>query len=433
MVAKITVPRSAERTLAYNERKVEKGKAICLSGENCLVDFQQLSAQKKRSILAHRNALNDRATTKTLHVSLNFSAGEKLSEGKLIQIAAFYMSKIGFGEQPYFIYQHHDAGHPHIHIVSTTIREDGSRINTHNIGRNQSEKARKETERHFGLNQSNREDKKVRKSFEVTSPNKATYGKEETKQSIFSILNAVIPEYNYTSLSGLNAILKQFNVVADTGKKSGRIHEKEGLYYRMMDDKGIKIGVSIKASSLPGKPTLSNLAQRFKKNESSRAGLKQKLETTLANTINKISEKTADFRSLLMEQQIIMFTKVISESMQQEISFIDNKNKSVFNEKEINEKYLMTDLQNRLKSEVQELDLSLCGSVSIKHQKNGKDESQQECNAIDKSVKPISASQKLKHQEPFIAQSTLAPSLKSGKAKQKNYSPKIQSHVNRRK
>ena len=61
------------------------------------------------------------------------------------------MERIGFGNQPYLVYQHHDAGHPHIHIVSIKVREDGSRVDTQNIGRNQSEKARKEIEKEFGL------------------------------------------------------------------------------------------------------------------------------------------------------------------------------------------------------------------------------------------------------------------------------------------
>ncbi len=139
MVAKITIPVSTEKTLLYNERKVAKEKAVCLGGDNCLPDPRFLIWQKKLAILEHRNVLNDRARTKTLHVSLNFGSGEKLSQNTLRNIAAFYMNKIGFGEQPYFIYQHHDAGHLHIHIVSTTIRQDGTRISTHNIGRHQSE------------------------------------------------------------------------------------------------------------------------------------------------------------------------------------------------------------------------------------------------------------------------------------------------------
>ena len=61
-------------------------------------------------------------------------------------IADTYMRMIGFGQQPYLVYEHKDAGHQHIHIVTTNIRADGSKIDMNNIGRNQSEKARKTIE-----------------------------------------------------------------------------------------------------------------------------------------------------------------------------------------------------------------------------------------------------------------------------------------------
>lgn len=61
------------------------------------------------------------------------------------------MDKIGFGSQPYPVYQHQDAAHPHLHIVTTNIQENGHRIRTHNIGKNQSETARNEIEVQFGL------------------------------------------------------------------------------------------------------------------------------------------------------------------------------------------------------------------------------------------------------------------------------------------
>lgn len=50
------------------------------------------------------------------------------------------MDKIGFGG---LVYQHHDAAHPHLHIVSTNIQEDGRRIGVHNLGNDQSEMTRK--------------------------------------------------------------------------------------------------------------------------------------------------------------------------------------------------------------------------------------------------------------------------------------------------
>jgi len=61
------------------------------------------------------------------------------------------MDKIDFGKQQYLVSQHHDAGQPHIHIVSIKVRPDGSRIDMNNIGRNQSEQAWKAIEKEFGL------------------------------------------------------------------------------------------------------------------------------------------------------------------------------------------------------------------------------------------------------------------------------------------
>ena len=151
MVAKITTPHRINDALNYNEQKVKKGNAECLYAGNYLKEAKDMNFYRKLQGFENRNMLNDRATTKTLHISLNFDPSEKFSKEKLTQIANDYMQKIGFGEQPYLIYKHEDAGHPHIHIVTTTIKEDGRRINTHNIGRNQSEKARKKVEEKYKL------------------------------------------------------------------------------------------------------------------------------------------------------------------------------------------------------------------------------------------------------------------------------------------
>ena len=40
------------------------------------------------------NSLNERATTKTLHVSLNFDPSEKLFNEKLVEVANAYMEKL---------------------------------------------------------------------------------------------------------------------------------------------------------------------------------------------------------------------------------------------------------------------------------------------------------------------------------------------------
>jgi hypothetical protein len=112
------------------------------------------------------------------------------------------MEKIGFGDQPYLVYQHHDAGHPHVHVVTTNIRNDGTRIKLHNIGRNQSEKARKEIEKEFKLLKAQREQLKQAYVLKPVNVQKVQYGKSETKQAITNVLDAILPTYKYASLAG---------------------------------------------------------------------------------------------------------------------------------------------------------------------------------------------------------------------------------------
>jgi hypothetical protein len=85
-----------------------------------------------------------------VHISLNFDPSKRLSKERLQEISEAYMKRTGFGQQPYLVYQHHDPAHPHIPFVSIKVRADGSRIDTQNIGCNQSEKARKELNNRFG-------------------------------------------------------------------------------------------------------------------------------------------------------------------------------------------------------------------------------------------------------------------------------------------
>ena len=91
MVAKITTPKSIEAALNYNEKKVQKGDATCLHAANYLTEAKNMNFYQKLNGFERLNSLNERATTKTLHVSLNFGPSEKLAENKLLQIASDYM------------------------------------------------------------------------------------------------------------------------------------------------------------------------------------------------------------------------------------------------------------------------------------------------------------------------------------------------------
>lgn len=349
MVARITTPASLHKTLNYNEQKVQKGTAICIGENGFLLPLHQLNFYDKKQLFENRNSLNERASTKTLHVSLNFSSSENYEATFLMKIAEDYMSRIGFGEQPYLVYQHHDAGHPHIHILSTTIRPDGSRINTHNIGRNQSEMARRILEEKYGLVKAEKQSLVSNNRIVPFDLAKVEYGRSETRRGIANVLHAILGTYNYTSLPELNAILKQYNVVADRGEEGSFIHEKRGLIYRVLDAGGNKIGVPIKASKMPGSPTLTYLEKRFEKNKTLRGPFKDKLKDKIDLALLNKPASIAELSALLLRQNINVLARQNAEGKMYGITFVDHQDKSVFNGSEIGRQYSVTGLLNRMK------------------------------------------------------------------------------------
>jgi len=350
MVAKITTPKSIEAALNYNEKKVQKGNAVCLHAANYLKDAKEMNFYQKLAGFERLNNLNERATTKTLHVSLNFDPSEKLAENKLLQIASDYMQNLGFGNQPYLVYKHEDAGHPHIHIVSTTIKKDGSRINTHNIGRNQSEKARKEIEQTYGLVKAERQLQLMKPGIKPVNIEKAIYGKTETKRSISNIVNAVFSQYKFASLPEFNAALKQFNVVADRGKEEGRIYKNRGLVYRILDGNGNKAGVPIKASSISCKPILTNLEKKFAANETEKKTLKPFVKIKLDDCLSKSPSTMKELMEHLKQKNIYTLLRLNAEGRLYGITFVDNQNKVVFNGSDLGKGYSAAALQSRLAS-----------------------------------------------------------------------------------
>jgi Relaxase/Mobilisation nuclease domain len=348
MVAKITTPKSIEAALNYNEKKVQKGAAVCLHAANYLKDASQMNFYQKLAGFERLNSLNERATTKTLHVSLNFDPTEKLPENKLLQIASAYMEKIGFGNQPYLVYKHEDAGHPHIHIVSTTIKADGSRINTHNIGRNQSEKARKEIEHTYGLIKAERQQQLMKPGIKPVDAEKAIYGKSETKRGIANVVGAVFSQYKFASLPEFNAALKQFNIVADRGKEEGRIYKNRGLVYRILDANGNKLGVPIKASSISCKPILNNLEKKFTVNETSKESLKPFVKSKLDEYLSQSPSTMKELMEHLKQKSIYTVLRQNAEGRLYGITFVDNQNKVVFNGSDLGKGYSAAALQSRL-------------------------------------------------------------------------------------
>jgi hypothetical protein len=327
------------RALNYNEKKVQRRIAECIHAGNFLKELPDMNFYNKMERFQKQIELNQRAKTNTLHISLNFDPSEKFSKEKLIAIANDYMKKIGFGDQPYLIYMHNDAGHPHIHILTTNIQMDGRRIDTFNIGKNQSEKARQELELKYELVKAKGREHKRELFPEKVLARKLDYGKSDLKRSITNVLDNVLNQYKYTSLAELNALLRQYNIVADRGLENSRTFKNKGLYFRAIDNDGNKIGVPIKASSIYSKPTLKNLEMKFAENELKRKPDLQKMRTAIDWTLIKPKKNLEEFIRALEKERVTVVVRRNEQGLLYGLTYIDHNTKSIFNGSDLGKEY----------------------------------------------------------------------------------------------
>jgi hypothetical protein len=348
MVAVIKTGSSLRRIVNYNEQKVKAGVAQCILAANYPKDLELLTLPNKLNRLLHQAALNENVTRNSVHISLNFDPAENLNHDQLRAIAGDYMQKIGFDQQPFLVYQHHDAAHPHIHLVTVKVRADGSRIDMQNIGRNQSEKARRELEETYGLVKAEDAKKGQVYALKPVSVQKVQYGRSETKRAITNVLDAVLNTYKYASLPELNAVLGQYNVTADPGTETSRVHQHQGLLYRIVDEGGNRVGVPIKASDFHHQPTLKYLEERFRQNEIARQSQKARVKSAVDLTLLKQPNLTlTNLIKTLAKEGIAVVSRKNADGRVYGLTYVDHRTKCVFNGSVLGKPYSALGIQQR--------------------------------------------------------------------------------------
>jgi hypothetical protein len=348
MVTIIKTSHSIRSILNYNENKVKQGVAECIGAGNYPADVDKLSDFAKLNRFTNRLELNENTKRNSVHISLNFDPSENHSKEKLMAIVSTYMDKIGFGAQPYLVYQHYDAGHPHAHVVSVNIERDGKRIDMHHLGIRKSEPARKEIEETFGLVKAEGRKMKEQFTLQPISMGKVLYGKIESKKALTNVLNKVLNEYKYSSLPELNAVLKQYNVLADRGSENSKIFLANGLVYRILDDKGNPIGVPIKASDFYFKPTLKFLSEKFKSNETRTLSDKLRVKNSINMALFREQAMPVSHLAKLLEREGIQTVfRRSNEGLLYGITYIDLITKNVFNGSSLGKEYSAKAIEER--------------------------------------------------------------------------------------
>jgi hypothetical protein len=357
MVAVINTGKSIRAAFMYNENKVSEGVADLILAGNYPMEVGHMQQAHRLNMLLKTAANNDNVKRSSVHISLNFAPGEQLEKQKLAAIASEYMERIGFAGQPFLVYEHKDVAHQHLHIVTVKVRPDGSRIDMNNIGKVQSQAARKAIEIKYGLVKAEQQQVEV-SELKAVSASRVGYGQTQTRRAIYNVLCTVLKPYKYTSLAELNAVLGLYNVRAETGAETSRTHRNRGLIYRVLDSDGKPVGVPIKASlfpdSFPGKPTLNYIESRFLINETLRVSDKKRVKAAIDFAL--VHAQKSSIHSMVSKLNSKGITTVLRHNQQgllYGITFIDHQTKAVFNGSDLGKQYSANGILSRCKPQEQ--------------------------------------------------------------------------------
>lgn len=126
MVGNLTHVGTLESLTNYHFKKMEEGVAEKLFSQG----IDDSSKQSVNLSFKAISKLDDNMADPYVHLSLNFPIEDKdiLTNEKMEEITRECLEKLGYGDQPVWAVRHHDQEHPHIHIITHSIKEDGTKV-----------------------------------------------------------------------------------------------------------------------------------------------------------------------------------------------------------------------------------------------------------------------------------------------------------------
>lgn len=328
MVPNITSGSSFYGVIAYNKIKVDDGTAKVLwhskiaadtSGnvpiENCVQAFDPYIA------------LNSHVRKPVIHISLNPSPKDILSEEQMTVLAQEFMEKFGYGNQPYIVWLHEDINRKHMHIASVRINEKGEKID-HNREAIRAQNICREMEVKYGLHPTLGE----HGERELLALQKVDYPKGNVKAQVKHTARTLLECYNCHSLAEYNTLLNLYNVTVYEVRGSVDGKEYHGIMYGALDDDGQQVGTPFKSSKFGKAFGYEALQKKFAASAEKvkKDNLAEKTRQEIVKAIQDISTKEV-FARRLKEADIEVVYRINPEGRLYGITFIDHTTRTVFN------------------------------------------------------------------------------------------------------
>ena len=243
MVAKISVGSSLYGALAYNGEKVNEGQGRLLLTHKIFDDGTgTFDIRQAAEDFARCMPPQVRTSKPVVHISLNPHPDDRLDDAELTAIAEEYLTRLGYGNQPYAVFKHEDIDRHHLHIVTLSVDETGRKIGDSFI-RRRSKNITRALEQKYGLRTAER---KRQTQHEPLRRVDAAAG--DVKKQIGNVLKGISGKYRFQTLGEYRALLALYNVTVEECRGEVRGREYGGFVYSALDGEGNKAGTPIKAS-----------------------------------------------------------------------------------------------------------------------------------------------------------------------------------------
>lgn len=360
MIAKLNSGTSIFGALSYNIDKVEEHNASVLYTNNMIEDtLSDVTISMRNAMLSFETYLlaNRRTLKPVVHISINPSLEDKLSDEQYITLASDYMEQMGYKDQPYIVFKHNDIQREHIHIVSLKIDKEGKKINDR-YEKLRSMRVCRELEIKYGLKQITDERKEQNNQF--IKP--IDYRQGDIKRQMSNTIRSIIENYQFQSLGEYNAILTCFNIQSKYVKGEHKDNMYHGIVYSTTDEKGNLVGNRIKSSRIGKFCGYQALSKAMLKttNDFKQNPVPYKAKKSIAKAKSESTTKE-QFIDKLKENSIDVLLRINDEGKLYGVTFIDHTNKIAFNGSRIGKEYsanAMNDWFSTLKSSGKNNDLS---------------------------------------------------------------------------
>lgn len=337
MVARITSGSNLSGVLKYNADKVNCGEADLLLC-NRVIDMERpdrFNLTDAMQSFAPYLAVNRRTKNPVFHVSLNPDPSDKLTDEQLMEIAREYMERMGFGDQPYYVFKHRDIDREHIHIVSVRIDEYGRKLD-HNFERRRSVDTLQSIEHRYGL----RPAVKGQEQREFDTARRVEYGRNNLKQQMKSAVRLLVEQYRFGSITEYRTLLNLYNVDLEERKGEADGKRWNGIVYTATDERGKWVGTPIKSSALTPKGGYNFLQKQIAKNDADIKSeqIKGPIRGTVARAMHR-ARTQGEFVRLLKADGIDAVFRQNAAGRITGATFVDHRTKTVLNGSRLGKSY----------------------------------------------------------------------------------------------